>query len=284
MRIVIITGISGSGKSTALKALEDIGFFCMDNLPFALLPKFLELSKSSQEGISKVAMMMDVRSGDVRDTHFSDVKKLKDQGHQIEIAFMEATEEVVLKRFQATRRKHPWPGKLSITEAIQEEKKLFLPIKKIADIVIDTSDLNIHQLRSFIHKTFKKVDTDQPMQILLFSFGYNYGIPSDADIVMDVRCLPNPFFVDRLKELTGEDPLVVEYILSHQEAQEFLQKFYNLLDYVIPIYKKEDKSYLTVAIGCTGGRHRSVVITNKIQEYLSKKNFSLEVKHRDIGK
>ena len=284
MRIVIITGISGSGKSTALHALEDSGYFCIDNLPFALLSKFLELSRSSQEAISKVAVMMDLRSRDFKDTHFSDVKKLKEQGHTVEILFMEASEEVVLRRYQTTRRKHPWPGNLSIQEAIREEKKLLAPIRKLADFTVDTSDLNVHQLRAFILKTFKKSDVGQEMQVSLYSFGYNYGIPSDADLVMDVRCLPNPFFVDRLKDLTGESPEIIEYLLSHKETQDFLNKFYELIDYLIPLYKREGKAYLTLAIGCTGGRHRSVAIATKLKEHLSSKNISLDLKHRDMSK
>ncbi len=283
MRIVILTGISGSGKSTALKSLEDLGYFCMDNLPFALLPKFLELSKSSQEGISKVAIMIDLRSGDIKDSYFKELKKVS-EGHHVEILFMEASDDAIMRRFQATRRKHPWPEKLSIQDAIQSEKKLFEPIRKYADIVLDTSELNVHQLRAYIQKTFRKEEKENEMQIMIYSFGYNFGVPSDADLVMDVRFLPNPFFVDTLKEHPGNAPQVLDYILSQKETQNFLNKFYDFLDYLLPLYQGEGKSYFTIAIGCTGGRHRSVAIAQKLHEYLSKKNMSLELKHRDINK
>lgn len=285
MRIVLITGISGSGKSTALKALEDIGFFCMDNLPFTLVPKFLELSRSSQEEISKIAIMIDLRSRDLKESYFSDLKKMSEvEGHHLEVLFMEASDETVLRRFQTTRRRHPWPGKVTIQEAIQEERKLFSPIRRLADITLDTSDLNVHQLRNVIQKTFKGRETEQEMQIILYSFGYNFGIPHDADLVMDVRFLPNPFFVETLKDLPGNASQVMDYLLSQQETQNFLNKFYDLLDYLIPLYKSEGKSYLTIAVGCTGGRHRSVAIIQKVHEYLSQKKISLEVKHRDIDK
>lgn len=285
MRIVVITGMSGAGKSTALKALEDIGYFCVDNLPFAILPKFLELTKSSQQEVSKIALMIDVRSRDLKENHFSDLKSRATQGDEIEIVFLEASDEVILRRFQATRRRHPWPGNLSITEAIREERKLFGPLKRFADLALDTSDIHVHQLRGMIQERFSKAAEkwDEPC-LTLYSFGYSFGIPPDADLVIDVRFLPNPFFIEGLKEHTGESPQVIEYLLAQDKTVSFLKKFYDLLDYLIPLYKDEGKSYLTIAIGCTGGRHRSVMIANQISDYFSKKNIPIQVRHRDISK
>lgn len=285
MRIVVITGMSGAGKSTALKALEDIGYFCVDNLPFAILPKFLELTKSSQQEVSKIALMIDVRSRDLKENHFADLKLRAAQGDEIEVVFLEASDEVILRRFQTTKRRHPWPGNLSITEAIREERKLFGPLKKFADLALDTSDIHVHQLRGMVQERFTKVaEESNELQVALYSFGYSFGIPPDADLVIDVRFLPNPFFIEGLKEHTGESPQVIEYLLAQDKTISFLKKFYDLLDYLIPLYKSEGKSYLTIAIGCTGGRHRSVMIANQLSDYLLKKSLPLQIRHRDISK
>ncbi len=285
MRIVVITGMSGAGKSTALKAMEDIGYFCVDNLPFAVLPKFLELTRSSQQEVSKIALMIDVRSKDLKESHFSDLKLRASQGDEVEIVFLEASDEIILRRFQMTRRRHPWPGNLSVTEAVQQERRLFAPLKKFADLVLDTSDIHVHQLRGLIQERFSKVPGKSlELQVALYSFGYSFGIPPDADLVIDVRFLPNPFFIEGLKDHTGDSPQVVEYLLTQEKTLSFLKKFYDLLDYLIPLYKDEGKSYFTIAIGCTGGRHRSVMIANQIGDYLLKKDIPVQMKHRDISK
>jgi len=285
VQILVITGLSGAGKGTALKALEDIGFFCVDNLPFVLLPKFVELSESSLEEVSRVAIMIDVRSRDLKEKHFSDLKSLTQKGHQVEIIFMEAADDVIERRFKTTRRKHPWKGNVSIQEAIALEKKLFLPLRKFADHTIDTSGIHVHELRQMIEKKFSMGNKNSDeMQVVLISFGYSHGLPGHADLVMDVRFLPNPFFIEELKEETGESPRVMDYLYSQTPTREFLEKFEGLLDYLLPLYKAEGKAYLTIAVGCTGGRHRSVMIVNHLKKHLSKKNIETKIKHRDMEK
>ena len=285
MRIVLITGMSGAGKSTCLRALEDIGYFCIDNLPFFLFPKFIELTRSSQEEVSKVAMMIDIRSRDLKESHFANLISHREKGDEVEIVFLEASDDIILRRFQTTRRRHPWPGNLPISEAIQKERALFAPLRKFSDLTIDTSDMDVHQLKSMMQERFMKAyERARKLQVLLLSFGYSYGVPENADLVIDVRFLPNPFFIEKLKHLTGESATVVDFILAQKKTTVFLQKFHGLLDYLIPLYRDEGKSYLTIAVGCTGGRHRSVAITNQIHHYLSEKHLPLRVKHRDIAK
>ncbi|MEE9567587.1 MAG: RNase adapter RapZ [Desulfobacteria bacterium] len=281
-KIVIISGLSGSGKSTAIKALEDVGFFCVDNLPVVLLPKFLELRTGSDSEISKLALVMDIREKDFISTYSDVLDRLGKQGYRFEILFLEASEEMLLRRYSETRMQHPLAKGGSLLEAIHNEREQLEGLKGIADKVIDTSHYNVHELKAVIlGHVLKGIQTGH-VEVHLLSFGYKYGIPHDADLVIDVRFLPNPYFVPELKALDGTSPKVQTFVKRWDETQIFLKKYLDLLDYLIPLYEKEGKSYLTVAVGCTGGRHRSVVISDEIFEYLNKKTDHVSLVHRDI--
>lgn len=281
-KIVIISGLSGSGKSTAIKALEDVGFFCVDNLPVVLLPKFLEIRTGSDSEISKLALVMDIREKDFISTYSDVLDRLGKQGYRFEILFLEASEEMLLRRYSETRMQHPLAKGGSLLEAIHNEREQLEGLKGIADKVIDTSHYNVHELKAVIlGHVLKGIQTGH-VEVHLLSFGYKYGIPHDADLVIDVRFLPNPYFVPELKALDGTSPKVQTFVKRWDETQIFLKKYLDLLDYLIPLYEKEGKSYLTVAVGCTGGRHRSVVISDEIFEYLNKKTDHISLVHRDI--
>lgn len=280
-RIVIISGLSGAGKSSALRILEDIGFFCVDNLPVTLLPKFLELCNQST-GIDRVAMVVDIREREfLRDLNriFDELTR---EGYRFEVIFLESSDEVLVRRFKETRRKHPLAQDESILDGIRMERKKLLFLKERADKIIDTSDFNIHRLRETLHGYFCPLPEGREMAINLVSFSYKYGIPSDADIMLDVRFLPNPFFIEHLRDLDGNDREVQDYILHREETRIFLEKIKSLLEYLVPLYVKEGKPYLTIAIGCTGGRHRSVCITNHLYDYLKGLGYLVNKRHRDM--
>jgi UPF0042 nucleotide-binding protein len=281
-RIIIISGLSGSGKSTAIKALEDVGFFCVDNLPVALLPKFLELRTGSNSEISKLALVMDIREKGFLSTYSDILDGLSRQGHQFEILFLEASEEILLRRYSQTRMQHPLARGKSLLEAIQDEREQLKGLKRIADKVIDTSHYNVHELKAVILGHVLKVVHTGHLEIHVLSFGYKYGIPYDADLVIDVRFLPNPYFVPELSGLDGTAPTVQAFVKKWDETDIFLKKYLDLLDYLIPLYEKEGKSYLTIAVGCTGGRHRSIVIADGIYQHLKKKIDRINLVHRDI--
>jgi UPF0042 nucleotide-binding protein len=281
-KIIIITGLSGSGKSTAIKALEDVGFLCVDNLPVVLLPKFLELRKGSDSEISKLALVMDIREKEFLSTYSDILDRLRKQGYRFEILFLEASEEILLRRYSETRMQHPLTDGKSLLEAIRKEGEQLKGLKRIADKVIGTSHYNVHELKAVIlGHVLKVVDTGH-VEVQVLSFGYKYGIPYDADLVIDVRFLPNPYFVSELGGLDGTAPEVQAFVKKRDETPVFLKKYLDLLDYLIPLYKKEGKSYLTVAVGCTGGRHRSIVIANEIFQHLKKKTDRINLVHRDI--
>ena len=282
-QIVIISGLSGSGKSTAIKALEDTGFFCVDNLPVMLLPKFLELrAGSSGSEISKIALVMDMRAEEFISTYANVLDDLSKQGYRFEILFLEASEETLLRRYSETRMHHPLGKGKSLPEAIREEREQLKGLKEIADRVIDTSHYNVHELRAVILRYALKGVRTGHLELHILSFGFKYGLPHDADLVVDVRFLPNPYFVSELKGLDGTAPDVKDFVKKWDETQVFLQKYLDLLDYLIPLYEKEGKSYLTVSVGCTGGRHRSVVIAQEIYEHLKQKKAPVSLVHRDI--
>ena len=282
IRLVVITGLSGSGKSTALKAFEDIGFFCIDNLPATLLPRFLELRDQISREVFKIALVMDLRGKDFLANFPKIFQEVKRKGNIVEVLFLEADEEILVRRYSQTRRHHPLGdhGILSVT--IRLERKKMEPIKRLATYRLDTSHLNVHQLREEIIRLFSKVARPVKMTMNLISFGYKYGLPNEADIVMDVRFLPNPFFVTELKELDGNQKPVIEYVMKWKETKIFLKDFYELISFLIPQYQKEGKSQLTIAVGCTGGRHRSVTIINALSEFLKKQKLLINVRHRDI--
>jgi UPF0042 nucleotide-binding protein len=284
LRVVIITGLSGSGKSTALRALEDIGFFCVDNLPVVLLPRFLKIQSDDSKGITKVAMVMDLREKSFLEKYTRIFPKLKNMGYKIEILFLDSSDDALLHRFSETRRVHPISVKGSVMEGINLERGKLAPLKQMADRVIDTTSYNVHQLKDVVQRHFISSYVSQRMIIHVASFGYRYGIPADADIVLDVRFLPNPYFVEELKYYDGHHPGVRDYVLESDESKLFIQKLFHLMAFLIPLYEKEGKARLNIALGCTGGRHRSVVLANQLGAYFSDKNYVVTINHRDINK
>jgi UPF0042 nucleotide-binding protein len=281
-QLVILTGLSGSGKSTVLHAFEDMGFYCVDNLPVELIPIFAELHAAGQGDFARAALLVDAREGLQLEKLPALLRHLK-KDHPITLVFIEAAEDALLRRYSETRRPHPLGKNFSVRESLSHERALMEPIHKLADVVIDTTKFNVHELRHFITERFKNPDRS-PMLVSLVSFGYKYGVPSDADLVFDVRFLPNPHFVPRLREYTGRDPKVRRYIQSFPQTGEFLRRISGLLAYLIPHYIEEGKSYLTIAVGCTGGKHRSVMLSEEIEKNLAKHKFSTKVVHRDIDK
>lgn len=281
-RIIIVTGLSGSGKSTALKAFEDIGFFCVDNMPVVLLPKFLELPGESRREVLKIALVMDLREKGFLESYESVFSELREKGYQLDILFLDASDEILVRRFSQTRRQHPLVESDFVLKGIREEREKLKGLKEIAIQIVDTSFYSVHDLRKAIIQHYTSTATSPQMTINLLSFGYKYGLPYDADIVVDVRFLPNPYFVPSLKNLNGEEPEVIDYVMKWKETEEFLKKFHDLLCYLIPLYEKEGKFYLTIGIGCTGGRHRSVAIAKELRKLFDSKNYPITLTHRDI--
>jgi UPF0042 nucleotide-binding protein len=284
LRVVIITGLSGSGKSTALRALEDIGFFCVDNLPVILLPKFLSITTSSSPEIKQVAMVMDLRERSFLDKYQRIFTGLKEKGYKIEILFLESGDDSLLHRFSETRRIHPLSERGLIMEGILMEREKLSSLKKMADKIIDTTSLNVHQLKDIVQSYFLPSSRQKKMVINLTSFGYRYGLPVDADLVFDVRFLPNPYFVENLKNYDGHNADVQDYVLQNKESKKFLEKILDLMNLLIPLYEKEGKVRLNIAMGCTGGKHRSVVMANKLDSYFSSMKYMVNLNHRDINK
>ncbi len=282
LRIVIVTGMSGSGKSTALRALEDVGFFCVDNLPVALLPKFLEIQTDAASEISKVALVMDLRERYFLERYAEIFSSLKAQGHRIEILFLDAGDEALLRRFRETRRAHPLCERGTVMEGIALERDKLKALREMADKVVDTSSFNVHQLKEVIQRHFTASPSEKRLVINLMSFGYRYGLPPEADLVLDVRFLPNPYFIEELKNLNGEDGKIEDYVMGWQESRTFLRQLLDMMEFLIPLYEKEGKSSLNVALGCTGGKHRSVVIAKQLARYFSGKNYLMNLTHRDI--
>jgi RNase adapter protein RapZ len=283
LRVVIITGMSGSGKTTSLRALEDIGFFCVDNLPVVLLPEFLEIQSAVSKDVSKVAMVMDLREKSFLDTYPQIFKQLSEKGRKIEILFLDAGDDALLHRFSETRRTHPLSQRGSIMEGIINEREKLSPLKQMADKIIDTTSLNVHQLKDSVQRLF--IDSDfRKMVIHVISFGYRYGLPADADMVLDVRFLPNPHFVEELKQYNGHDVRVRDYVLEGVESRTFIKKLFELMALLIPLYEKEGKVRFNIALGCTGGKHRSVVMSNELAAHFDKQGYIVSISHRDINK
>jgi len=282
LTIIIITGLSGSGKSVAIDALEDMGFFCVDNMPVLLLPKFLELRTGSASEIQKLALGMDLREKEFVAKYQEIFEQLRQGGYNLEILFLEASEKALLDRYSQTRRQHPVSNGDSLLDSIRAEKKQLKALKEIADKIIDTSDLTIHQLKEVITKYAYRGIKGERMQIAVLSFGFKYGVPLEADLLIDVRFMPNPYFIPKLKNLNGKDEQVKQFVKRAPDTQKFLEKYLSLLEYLIPLYEKEGKSYLTIAVGCTGGRHRSVTIAEDISNHIKKLNRKITLTHRDI--
>jgi UPF0042 nucleotide-binding protein len=279
--LVLLTGLSGSGKGSVLNTFEDLGFYCVDNLPVALIPKFSELYVEGGE-IERAALLVDAREGEQIDKLPGIYRQLVNE-HPATLVFIEASDEALMRRFSETRRPHPLGRGGSIAEGIREERRRMAPIRRLADVVIDTTKFNVHELRQSIIDRFQNPGR-RPLLVSVVSFGFRYGIPADADLVFDVRFLPNPHFVPRLRPFSGKDPRVARYIRSFPQTGEFLRRIESLLLYVIPHYIQEGKSYLTVALGCTGGRHRSVALAEIIKRAIKKKGYSAKVVHRDLDK
>jgi UPF0042 nucleotide-binding protein len=281
-QIVVITGMSGSGKSTAIRALEDAGWFCIDNLPAPLLPKVTELSAPGGED-KRLAFVIDVREG----RFLSDAPRVIDEarraGHQVEVLFLDASDESLIRRYSETRRRHPLAGRGGVSEGIARERAALKELREQAQHLVDTSGLSVHELRRQIQTRFGGENQGQ-LSLTLMSFGFKYGVPSQADLVLDVRFLPNPFFIPELKAFTGRDPKVAEFVMDRPETKEFLDKTVDLLTFLLPKYQKEGKAYLTVAIGCTGGKHRSVAVTAALGERMKIDRPDAHVFDRDVDK
>jgi len=317
IRVILISGLSGSGKTTAIKALEDVGFYCVDNLPILLLPKFIELCEQSGGKISKVAVVEDIRGeasypisqqvpnpvsigtdieeadstggeiGFLKDSR-KIIQNLKREGYWIEVLFLESSDQILMRRFSETRRQHPLAVGGSIRDGLQLERKRLQAIRDMANQVIDTSTLSVHQLKEKIQQYVQEGKSSNQMTVELLSFGYSFGIPLETDLLMDVRFLPNPYFIEELRRFKGDHPKVSEYVLQWEETKEFLRHVQNLIRFLIPLYQKEMRTHLTIAVGCTGGRHRSVAIVNRLAEMLrdelTKMGIFLSVQHRDVEK
>ncbi|HHW30315.1 MAG TPA: RNase adapter RapZ [Clostridiaceae bacterium] len=284
MKFIVITGISGAGKSLVAKYLEDLGFFCVDNLPPSLIPKFAEICYQSRGKMDKIALVIDVRGGELLNDLFPALDELKAAGLSYSIIFMEASDKVLVKRYKESRRMHPLATEGRLIKGINDERKLLEPIKKKADHIIDTSNLTPRQLKEEITGIIVEGKVFKGMIINIISFGFKYGIPIECDLVFDVRFIPNPYYISSMKNLTGKNEAVKDYVFKFNETTEFLNKLSDMLDFLIPNYIKEGKSQLVIGIGCTGGRHRSVVIADTLQAILSKKEYTVITDHRDINK
>jgi len=286
-RFVIITGLSGSGMSSATNAFEDLGYFCVDNLPITLLSQFAKLLLPKEEdkpSLEKAALVIDIRERHFLSDFQPELEKLNKKGLKPYVLFLEAEDEVLQRRFSETRRPHPFDNGKGLLAAIHAEREAMQPIRQKADLIIDTSKHTVHSLRRLLLKTFREAEKDEPLKIEIISFGHKYGIPNQLDLLFDVRHLPNPYFVPELKDLPGNHPKVVEFLDKEKDVRETVSKFTDLLSYLLPLYKQEGKSYLTIGIGCTGGRHRSVRIAEAIASILKDKGYEVTVSHRDVTK
>lgn len=282
MRFVIVTGLSGAGKTEATKSLEDMGYFCVDNLPPRLIPKFAEACNSGN--IEKVALVIDIRGGVFFDDLFESLMYLKSSEFKYEILFLDASDEILVKRFKEARRSHPLAHQGRVLTGISEERNKLREVKDRADIIIDTSKYAIRDLREKINEYYGDMKSpEKQLSITILSFGFKYGIPVDSDLVFDVRFIPNPFYIPELKKYSGSDEPVKKYVLDQKETQGFIEKLEDMLRFLIPNYIKEGKRQLIVSIGCTGGRHRSVAIANAIHEQLLNDSFDSRIEHRDIS-
>ncbi len=285
MHVVIVTGLSGSGKSTAIRVLEDLGFYCIDNLPVVLTPKFIELCQNSEEDIPRIALGIDLRERAFLGDYAAVLEDIRREGHRVEILYLDAADDVLVRRFSETRRPHPMAEGANVAAGIARERAGLAGLKGQADRIIDTTAFTVHQLRDELRRLLADAaGGEAAMRLLLVSFGYKYGLPTDTDIVFDVRFLPNPFFVEELRALDGTDPAVARYVLERTETQEFLALTTALLDFSLPLYVREGKRYLTVGLGCTGGRHRSVALVHELEQRLVGHGYPVRIQHRDVSR
>jgi UPF0042 nucleotide-binding protein len=279
---VVITGMSGAGKSFAIKCFEDLGYYCVDNLPTTLLPTFADLVARSAQAVHRVALGIDVREGEYLPHLLDALGELKARGHQVEVLFVEASDDALLRRYNESRRRHPLAGDGHVSDAIRAERKALANLREIADRVVDTSSLTVHQFRDVLVGMYGAREVRAGITVTLPSFGFKHGVPIDADLVFDVRFLPNPHFVSGLRGLDGRDRGVKEFIFAHAESRELMARLEDFLKFPLPAYQREGKAYLTVAIGCTGGRHRSVAVAEELKRFLDAQGVSPGVVHRDI--
>lgn len=284
LNLVIISGLSGSGKSHALNAFEDAGYFCVDNLPPTLLPTFVDLCNQKHGEITNVALGIDVRERVFFTDFVGTLERVKELGHSVQLLFLEAREEVLIRRFSESRRPHPLLPHRPVVDGIRFEKERVAELRRQSDRIIDTSDLTVHELRDLLTRQFQHASTDGRLTIALMTFGYKYGVPYDIDLLFDVRFLKNPYFVPELKPLSGDDPKVRDFVLADPNASSLVEHLEGLLRFLLPRYQQERRSYLTIGIGCTGGRHRSVAIAGRLHDKLSPMGYQVVVKHRDIEK
>jgi UPF0042 nucleotide-binding protein len=281
---VVITGLSGAGKSYAIKCFEDMGFFCVDNLPTTLIPTFADLAARSSQKFTRVALGIDVREGEYLSHLLDAIAELKRRRHAVEVLFIEANEETLIRRYHETRRRHPLGGEGNVLDAIRAERKAMAHMREIADRIVDTSALTVHQFKAQLVELYGTPKARPGLATSLVSFGFKHGIPFDADLVFDVRFLANPHFVEGLRQLDGRDQRVHDFIFKHPESEELLTRLKDLLKFLMPRYEREGKAYLTIAIGCTGGRHRSVAFAEELRSYLDELGFLSSVVHRDLDR
>jgi UPF0042 nucleotide-binding protein len=281
LHVLVVTGLSGSGKSTAIHVLEDLGFYCIDNLPVALIPRFVELWQSSREEVRRVALGIDVRERHFLDEFPRVFDDLRTAGVSLEVLYLEASDDVLVRRFSETRRPHPAADGAGLAEGIRREREKLRGLRERADRLLDTTAFTVHELRTALRDLVERPESSQ-MTVSLVSFGYKFGLPTDADLALDCRFLPNPFFVEELRHRTGTEAAVADYVLRREETQEFLRRVTALLDFALPRYQREGKSYLTIALGCTGGRHRSIVLVEELRRRLEARGHHVLVRHRDV--
>ena len=279
--LVIVSGLSGAGRTTAIKALEDLGYYCVDNLPVVLLDRFLDLFS---EGAERLAVVIDVRERDFLQAFPEIYDRLRERGVLAELLFLDATDEILAQRFDETRRVHPASPRATVRDSIAEERRILAPLGERADVVVDTSEMSVHDLKRTVTRRYTGGSRGAPMEIELVSFGFRFGAPDVADLLLDVRFLPNPNFEPELRESTGEEPAVAAFVLRDARTEVFLARFYDFLDFLVPLYEDEGKAYLTVAIGCTGGKHRSVALAERTRAFLEKQQLPASVHHRDLGR
>ncbi len=284
MQYTIVTGMSGSGKTKVIRYLEDMGYFCIDNMPPVLIPKFSEMLSSVNGNFNNVALVIDIRVGDMINELLAQINDLKRKGYDCKLLYLDADDETLVKRYKEIRRQHPLDNANGLLASIKQERKMLSALYNAADYVIDTSNLSVQDLLQKLKSIYASSDSGRGLEINVMAFGFKYGMPLDADLVFDVRCFPNPFYIDELKHRTGNDREVQDYVMSFPTAMKFMEKLQDMMSFMIPLYIEEGKVSLSIAIGCTGGKHRSVTMTNKLADYLKSKGYSVNVTYRDIGR